>query len=124
MSRIKSRSEQRLEQLEALERPLTEDEGVELRKCLHAIYMQRWRAEAAEREMNEAALKEHRICHESMVRAEIDGIASRMEAAFDNDWPLVSVPYEQWQEHARHASALLRDTILNAQAKQRERIAA
>lgn len=115
MSRIKSRSEQRLEQLEALKRPLTEEEGVELRKCLHAIYMQRWRAEAAEREMNEKALREHAICHESLVRSEIDGIAARMEAAFDDEWPLISVPYERWQVHAREASAMLRDAILRAQ---------
>jgi hypothetical protein len=105
---LKSRSEQRLEQLEALERPLTEDEGDEIRKCLHAIYMSRWRAEKAEREMNEAAMQEHGICHESLVRAEIEGIASRMERAVDPDWPTPNRRlYPDWQTDARAATDAL-----------------
>ena len=118
---MKTKSEQRLEQLEALRRPLTDAEGAELRRCLHAIYMGQWRAEKAEREMIDAALKEHRICPDSLVRAEVEGIASRMEDAFDDAWPLPKA--DDWQDHARQASEQLRVTILRAQGKL-ERVAA
>ena len=37
--RIKTRSEQRLEWLESLRRPLTDEESAELQRCLHAIYV-------------------------------------------------------------------------------------
>lgn len=42
-SQIKTRSEQRLEQLKALRRPLTEAEQGELYRALHAVYMRDWR---------------------------------------------------------------------------------
>lgn len=41
---FKTRAEQKLEWLESLGRPLTEDESEELRRCLHATYMGNWRA--------------------------------------------------------------------------------
>jgi hypothetical protein len=113
-----TRSEQRLAELEALKRPLTEEEAVDLRKCLHAIYMQQWRAE---RMLHAAELKEHGICVDSMAAIEVDAIAARMDAARDDDWPLPKA--HDWQDHARHASDQLRDTILRAQGKL-ERLAA
>lgn len=118
---IKTRSEQRLAELEALKRPLTEEECAEVRKCLHAIYMQRWRAEAVEREMNAAALREHGICHESMAKSEIEGIATRMEEARCESWPLPKAA--DWQDHAREASGQLRDAIFRVHGKM-ERVAA
>jgi hypothetical protein len=116
--RYATRSEQRLAELEGLRRRLTEEEEIELRKCLHAIYMHQWRAE---RMMHEAALKEHRICPDTLAQAEVEGIARRMADAHDDGWPLPKA--HDWQDHARTASAQLRDTILRAQGKL-ERVAA
>jgi hypothetical protein len=40
---IKTPSEQRLEHLEQLKRPLTPDESAELQRALHANYVRGWR---------------------------------------------------------------------------------
>lgn len=46
--RFKTRAEQRLEYLESLKRPLSDEESVELQRCLHAVYCyQRKHREAA-----------------------------------------------------------------------------
>ena len=112
---FKTRSEIRLAELEAIKRPLTEEEGVELRKCLHAIYMRQWRAEQAEREMNFAARVDHGISHpESRAGAEVEAIASRMEAAFDPEWPLPVCAPDKWEEAAKLGSDMLRDAINRA----------
>jgi hypothetical protein len=115
---IQTRSEQRLAQLEAIQRPLNEEEGVELRKCLHAIYMRQWRAE---RDAFADLMNEHRIFPETIATMAVDAIAQRMEDARDESWPLPKA--KDWQEHARTASDQLRDTILRAQGKL-ERVAA
>lgn len=122
IAEIKTRSEQRLAQLEALRRPLTDGESAELRRCLHAIYQRQWKAAKIEREMHGEAMAEYRIEPEARMRAEIDGIADRMIEAHDDDWPLPKA--DSWQEHAREASAKLRDAILRVHAKQRESVAA
>lgn len=44
-----TRSQQRIKQLIALKRPLTEEESDELYRALHADYMRKWRAEKARR---------------------------------------------------------------------------
>lgn len=44
-----TRSQQRIKQLIALKRPLTEEESDELYRALHADYMRKWRAEKAKR---------------------------------------------------------------------------
>lgn len=53
---IKTRSEQMLEQLESLGRPLTDAEREAKRRCEHAIYMKHWRAE---RDLTGPALAKH-----------------------------------------------------------------
>ena len=45
--RFKTRSEQRLEYLENLRRPLTDAESEELQRCLHAVYCYRRKHEQA-----------------------------------------------------------------------------
>jgi hypothetical protein len=112
ISEIRTRSEQRLEQLEALRRPLTVGESTELRRCLHAIYMRQWKAARIEREMHSAAMDEHAIEPEGRVRKEIDGIATRMELADDPSWPLPAYP--DWQDGAREASTALYVAIQRA----------
>ena len=62
-SRILTRSEQRLAQLERVRRPLTDEESDELRRCLHAVYCRNRRmdrAAKAEREMSGDTLEKHR----------------------------------------------------------------
>jgi hypothetical protein len=54
----KTRSEQRLEWLKTRERPLTDEEGDELYRCLHAIYERDRRRYCAERELNRPTAKE------------------------------------------------------------------
>lgn len=114
---LKTRSEQRLEQLEALQRSLTRGEDNELRKCLHAIYMRHWRLErggmGAGGELLEA---------QKRGRVEVNAIAYRMNATRDEDWPIPHA--DDWQEHARIASNQLRDAILSSQARAREMAAA
>ncbi len=46
---ILTRSEQRLEQLKRIKRPLTDAESLELDRCLHAAYMRAWRADRQQR---------------------------------------------------------------------------
>jgi hypothetical protein len=115
---MSSRTEQRLAELEALRRPLTEEEGVDLRRCLHTLYMRHWRAEL---EMNEAALREYGIAPECAPELEVEPLARRMEAADCDSWRAPRMP--KWEADARAASDLLRDTILRAQGKL-ERVAA
>ena len=45
--RFKTRAEQRLEWLEGLKRPLTQDESEELQRALHAVYVRERRKVAA-----------------------------------------------------------------------------
>jgi hypothetical protein len=116
-SPIKTRSEQRLAQLEATRRPLTKAESNELRKCLHAIYMRHWRLSQSIHGHVGGELLEV----QKRARVETNAIAYRMGAAVDADWPIPRV--DDWQEHARTASDQLRDTILRAQGKL-ERVAA
>lgn len=116
--RYATRSERRLAELEALRRPLTEEEGADLRRCLHAIYMRHWRAEL---EMNEAALREYGIVPECAADLEIEPLARRMEAARCDGWTPRRMP--KWEADARAASDQLRDSILRAQGKL-ERVAA
>lgn len=52
---LKSKSEQKLEWLESLGRPLSDEESVELRRCLHAVYCRNWRLERERK-----ALKQHK----------------------------------------------------------------
>lgn len=47
----KTRSEQRIEQLINIGRPLTDEESEELYRALHADYMRKWRTEKAKVEM-------------------------------------------------------------------------
>lgn len=56
---IKTRSEQRLEQLESIDRRLTDAEHEEVRRCEHAIYMHHWRAAKIEKAFNAPILKQH-----------------------------------------------------------------
>lgn len=109
---MKSKSERRLEELEAIQRPLTGEESEDLRRCLHAIYMRRWRAEL---EMNEAALRDLDIVPECAAKLEVEAIAKRMEDARCDSW---NPRPDKWQADARIASDQLRDAILRAAAKQ------
>lgn len=45
---IKTRSEQTLEWLESLGRPLTDSESDQLKRSMHAIYMKNWRQQVGE----------------------------------------------------------------------------
>lgn len=45
--RIKTPSEQKLEWLESLKRPLSDEESAELQRCLHAVYCREWRQRRA-----------------------------------------------------------------------------
>lgn len=49
-----TRSQQRIQQLVALKRPLTEEESDELYRALHADYMRKWRIERAKQVEREA----------------------------------------------------------------------
>jgi hypothetical protein len=44
---FKTRSQQRLEYLEGLKRPLTDEESAELQRCFHAVYCYERRKQAA-----------------------------------------------------------------------------
>lgn len=57
----KTRSEQRIEQLINIGRPLTEEESDELYRALHADYMRKWRLARAENEATRADLGMSRI---------------------------------------------------------------
>lgn len=50
----KTRSEQRIEQLINVGRPLTDKESDELYRALHADYMRKWRADKAKRLQRQA----------------------------------------------------------------------
>lgn len=108
---LKTKAEQRLEQLEALKRPLTRQESAELRRCLHAIYMRNWRIERALFGTGGDLVDVARTAIH-----EIEAIAKRMDEAEDEGWPLPKAEAD-WQDHARAASAQLRDAILRAQGK-------
>lgn len=59
----KTRSEQRIEQLINIGRPLTEEESDELYRALHADYMRKWRlakAAAAERAWRQSMTAQQR----------------------------------------------------------------
>lgn len=59
---IKTHAEQKLEWLEALKRPLTDQESEELRRALHATYCRNLRlakASRIEREIHAGALEEY-----------------------------------------------------------------
>lgn len=49
----KTRSEQRVEQLEGLRRPLTDAESDELRRALHAVYVSNGRSNVLAQQRNE-----------------------------------------------------------------------
>lgn len=101
--------DERLAELEAIQRPLTDDESAELRRCLHTLYMRHWRAELAEREMNVAGLEEHKITPPPCDKSTADAVANRMIAAVDKAWlPLKS---DRWQDDARMASDALCQAI-------------
>lgn len=51
---LKTKAEQRIEQLINCGRPLTDEESDELYRALHADYMRKWRAERAKRARREA----------------------------------------------------------------------
>ncbi len=46
---FKTRAEQRLDWLAALNRPLSDDESDELRRSLHAVYTRNWKQERSRR---------------------------------------------------------------------------
>lgn len=67
---FKTLAEQRLEYLESLRRPLTDEESDELRRSLHSVYCFRRNQERARRleaEMS-GALKEHREAEQETLR--------------------------------------------------------
>lgn len=100
---LKTRAEQRLEQLEALERPLTREESDELRRCLHAIYVRNWRLTQSVIGRVDGELPDVQFA----ARLETGPIADRMEAATDEDWPVTPCRGDEWQDHAREASHML-----------------
>jgi hypothetical protein len=111
MAVFKTRSELRLEELEALRRPLTKAESNELKRVLHAIYMRHWRLER-----NLMGAGGDLVEAQKQGRVETNAIAYRMENAIDPDWPLPRA--NDWMDHARIASDMLRDAILRAQARE------
>ena len=57
---FKTRAEQKLEWLESLRRPLTDEESRELHRCLHAVYERNRRyAAMVERQNHAGAIAEH-----------------------------------------------------------------
>lgn len=73
MTHLKTKAEQRLEQLCNCGRPLTETESDELYRALHADYQRKWRqrkAAAAGREMGKFAMTEVRK-HEARTLAKV-----------------------------------------------------
>lgn len=58
MFTYKTRSEQRIEQLINIGRPLTDEESDELYRALHADYMRKWRIDQARRKRS----KDPEIC--------------------------------------------------------------
>lgn len=115
-TRLRPTPDERLAELEAIQRPLTDEESEELRRVIHAIYMRHWRAELAEREMHLAAAKENRVEPPKFDGSISASIADRMIAARDKAWlPLKS---DSWQDDAREASDQLRDAILALQARE------
>jgi hypothetical protein len=113
---LKPSPEQRLAELEAIQRPLTPEESEELRRILHTLYMRHWRAELAEREMNLTAASEHGVEPPRNDKATADAVADRMIAARNPDWR--PTKFDRWQDEARAASDMLRDAILRAQARE------
>ena len=110
MATFRTRSELRLEELEALRRPLTKPESDDLRRCLHAIYMRHWRLANAVTGCGGELMEVQK-----RGRVEANAIAYRMEGARDDDWPIPRAG--DWQEQARAASDQLRDAILAAQVR-------
>jgi hypothetical protein len=111
MTAFKTRSEQRLEQLEAIRRPLTKREGDDLRRCLHAIYMRNWRLERSISNHGGGGLLEV----QKQARVETNAIAYRMENATDEAWEQTHRRFDQWQDDARNGSEMLLTAILKAQ---------
>lgn len=99
---IKTRSEQRLEQLDEIkrERPLTDDEIADLNRCEKAIYMRAWKAE---RDLKAKALAEYHK-EETITLAKV--------TAELPDWPIP--PVRDWQDNATYASTELCLAILKA----------
>jgi hypothetical protein len=113
MTMFRTRSELRLDELEALRRPLTKAEGEDLRRCLHAIYVRNKRLEfSVTGRVGGDMLEVHKAG-----TVEANAIAYRMIEARDESWPEVIAPHLDWQENARLASAQLRDAILDLQAR-------
>lgn len=111
---IRTRSEQRLEQLEAIgrERRLTDDEHAEILRCEHAIYCRNQRlARRIEQEMGAGILAEfegstpHLQAEGELSEARLD-IA---EAGGTTGWPVP--PCRDWQANAVQASDTLRRSI-------------
>jgi hypothetical protein len=108
MTAFRTRSEIRLDELEAFERPLTASESNELRKCLHAIYMRNWRiAQSIEGRVGGELLDVHKAA-----TLEVNAIATRMIASRDDGW--LPPKTDDWMEQARQGSERLRAAIVRA----------
>lgn len=113
MAVFRTRSELRLEELEALRRPLTAAESADLKRCLHAIYMRNWKVEQSIRGRHGGQLLEV----QKQATVETNAIAYRMMTARDESWPIPRA--DDWQDAARVGSDMLRDAIHAAQARAR-----
>lgn len=68
---FKTLAEQRLEHLESLNRPLTDEESDELRRSLHAVYCHKLRLERAarlERELSGALIEHAKAERETLLK--------------------------------------------------------
>ena len=110
MATFRTRSELRLEELEALRRPLTKPESDDLRRCLHAIYMRHWRLANAVTGCGGELMEVQK-----RATVETNAIAYRMEGTFQDYWP--APRFDDWQDKVRTASDQLRDAILAAQVR-------
>lgn len=104
--------DERLAELEALDRLLTDEESEELRRCIHTLYMRHWRAELAEREMNLPAVTEHKVTPPAINKAHVEAIADRMIAARNEAW--LPRKFDRWQDDARQGSQMLLAAIQKA----------
>ena len=116
MTRFRTRSELRLEELEALDRPLTQSESNELRRCLHAIYMRNWRlSQSVEGRVGGELLDVHKCA-----TLETNAIATRMISARDGAW--LPPKGDDWMDAAREGSERLRMAILSAHPEMAARV--
>ena len=68
---FKTRSEQKLEWLESLDRPLTDEESDELRRSLHAVYCMNRRARALSLHRSEELALLGEVEREARMRSEL-----------------------------------------------------